>query len=173
MMKLSPARDNRFPLRVIVPGYAAVRNVKWLSKIEISKSETEGAWQEGLNYKILPPSVTDAKNVDLKNIPSMTEVAVFVFSGITNMEMAGRPKLKPGKTIMAKTNGWAWSGGSDALSSFGKDLNSMSFDSWGGPASDAGAAQRYDKNGAAAPDDLAGAIDQSKRKRAVDPRTHG
>jgi sulfite oxidase len=120
-------RVHGFPLRVIVPGYAAVRNVKWLSKIEISKSEAEGAWQEGLNCKILPPSVTDAKNVDLKNIPSMTEVAVF--SGIANMEMAGRPKLKPGKTIMVKTNGWAsWSGGSDALSSFGKDLNSMSFD---------------------------------------------
>lgn len=27
------------------------------------------------------------------------------------MEMAGRPKLKPGKTIMVKTNGWTWSGG--------------------------------------------------------------
>ena len=102
-------RDNRFPLRVIVPGYAAVRNVKWMSKIEISKSEAEGAWQEGLNYKHLPPSVTDAKNVDLKKMPSMTEVAVF--SGITNMEMAGRPKLKPGKTIMVNTNDWTWSGG--------------------------------------------------------------
>ena len=102
-------RVHGFPLRVIVPGYAAVRNVKWLSKIEISKSEAEGAWQEGLNYKILPPSVTDAKNVDLKKMPSMTEVAVF--SGITNMEMAGSPKLKPGKTIMVKTNGWAWSVG--------------------------------------------------------------
>ena len=109
MMKLSPACDHRFPLRVIVPGYAAVRNVQWLSKIEISKSEAEGAWQEGLNYKILPPSVTDANNVDLKKMPSMSEVAVF--RGITNMEMAGRPKLKPGKTIMVKTNGWAWSGG--------------------------------------------------------------
>jgi sulfite oxidase len=109
MMKLSPACDHGFPLRVIVPGYAAVRNVQWLSKIEISKSETEGAWQEGLNYKILPPSVTDANNVDLKKMPSMSEVAVF--RGITNMEMAGRPKLKPGKTIMVKTNGWAWSGG--------------------------------------------------------------
>ena len=36
-------RDHGFPLRVVVPGYAAVRNVKWLSKIEISKSEAEGA----------------------------------------------------------------------------------------------------------------------------------
>ena len=98
-----------FPLQVIVPGYNAVRNVKWLSKIEIPKSKAEGAWQEVLNHKILPPSVTDAKNVDLKKMPSMTEVAVF--SGIRNMEMAGRPKLKPGKTIMVKANGWAWSGG--------------------------------------------------------------
>jgi len=93
------------------------------------KLKVHGKRVLSLNCKILPPSVTDAKNVDLKNIPSMTEVAVFVFSGITNMEMAGRPKLKPGKIIMVKTNGWAsWSGGSDALSSFGKDLNSMSFD---------------------------------------------
>ena len=88
-------RDHGFPLRVIVPGYAAVRNVKWLSKIEISKSEAEGAWQEGLNY-----------NVDLKKMPSMTEVAVF--SGIANMEMAGRPKLKPGKTII-------WLGGQSSI----------------------------------------------------------
>jgi sulfite oxidase len=66
-------RDHGFPLRVIVPGYAAVRNVKWLSKIEISKSEAEGAWQEVLNHKILPPSVTDAKNVDLKKMPSMRQ----------------------------------------------------------------------------------------------------
>ena len=46
-----------FPLQVIVPGYNAVRNVKWLSKIEIPKSKAEGAWQEVLNHKILPPSV--------------------------------------------------------------------------------------------------------------------
>ena len=58
-----------FPLQVIVPGYNAVRNVKWLSKIEIPKSKAEGAWQEVLNHKILPPSVPDAKNVDLNKMP--------------------------------------------------------------------------------------------------------
>jgi len=32
------------------------------------------------------------------------------------MEMAGRPKLKPEKSIMVKTNGWAWSeGGRDIV----------------------------------------------------------
>jgi sulfite oxidase len=102
-------RDHGFPLRVIVPGFAAVRNVKWLKKIEISDSEAEGTWQQGLNYKTLPPNVTDAKNVDLRKMPSMTEVAVF--SGITTIDLVGAPKLKPGKTIMVKTKGWAWAGG--------------------------------------------------------------
>ena len=83
-------RDHGFPLRVIVPGYAAVRNVKWLSKIEISKSEAEGAWQEVLNHKILPPSVTDAQNVDLKKMPSMTEVAVFSVASQTWKWLGGQ-----------------------------------------------------------------------------------
>jgi len=39
----------------------------------------------------------------------MTEVAVF--SGITTIDLVGAPKLKPGKTIMVKTKGWAWAGG--------------------------------------------------------------
>jgi sulfite oxidase len=37
-------RDHGFPLRIIVPGYCAVRNVKWLKKIEVSGCEAEGAW---------------------------------------------------------------------------------------------------------------------------------
>ena len=53
-------RDHGSPLRVIVPGYAAVRNVKWVEKIEVSKEEAEGPWQRGLNYKTLPPGVVDA-----------------------------------------------------------------------------------------------------------------
>jgi sulfite oxidase len=34
-------------------------------KIEFAKTEAVGAWQRGLNYKTLPPNVTDAKNVNL------------------------------------------------------------------------------------------------------------
>jgi sulfite oxidase len=102
-------RDHGYPLRVIVPGFAAVRNVKWLKKIEISNNEAEGTWQQGLNYKTLPPNVTDAKKVDLSKMPSMTEVAVF--SGITTMELVEKSKLKPGNVVMVKAKGWAWSGG--------------------------------------------------------------
>ena len=49
-------REHGYPLRIIVPGFAAVRNVKWVNKIELAESESEGAWQRGLNYKTLPPT---------------------------------------------------------------------------------------------------------------------
>lgn len=103
------SRDHGFPLRVIVPGYAAVRNVKWLKKIQVADSEAEGAWQQGLNYKTLPPNVTDAKDIDLAKMPSMTEVAVF--SGITAMDVVKKQTPKPGQTVMVKAKGWAWAGG--------------------------------------------------------------
>jgi sulfite oxidase len=104
-------RDHGFPLRIIVPGYAAVRNVKWISKIELSSEEAEGAWQRGLNYKILPPSVTDANGVDLTKTPSINELSVY--SGITHLEPAegSNSNSKPGETIMVKAAGWAYAGG--------------------------------------------------------------
>jgi DMSO/TMAO reductase YedYZ molybdopterin-dependent catalytic subunit/predicted heme/steroid binding protein len=40
-------RDHGYPLRLIVPGYAGIRNVKWLKKIELSNEEAEGPWQRG------------------------------------------------------------------------------------------------------------------------------
>lgn len=97
-------------VQVIVPGFAAVRNVKWVQKIELSKEEAEGAWQRGLNYKVLPPGVTDANKVDLNKIPSMTELSVQ--SGITSIEPQNtRSSLKPGETVMVKASGWAYAGG--------------------------------------------------------------
>jgi sulfite oxidase len=101
-------REHGFPLRAIVPGYSAVRNVKWVKKIELSTEESEGAWQRGLNYKTLPPSVTDAKTVNLNAMPSMTESSLF--SGITKMEAIKDDNNDSG-TVMIKVKGWAWAGG--------------------------------------------------------------
>lgn len=109
-------RDHGYPLRVIVPGYAAVRNVKWLSKLELSEEQALGSWQRGLNYKILPPSVLDAKEVDLDRMPGLGEVSVF--SGITHVskmdEQANgdeeKKRMVPGETVMVKASGWAWAG---------------------------------------------------------------
>jgi len=102
-------RDHGFPLRVIVPGYAAVRNVKWVERIEISKEEAEGPWQRGLNYKMLPPAVTDANKIKLDEMPSLTEQAVF--SGITTIKRTSTESLNPGDRAQVKVGGWAFSGG--------------------------------------------------------------
>jgi sulfite oxidase len=105
-------RDHGFPLRVIVPGYAAVRNVKWLSRIILAKEEAEGPWQRGLNYKVLPPNVIDANDVQLDQTPTVMESSVF--SGITSVEPAQggyESDFTPGETIMVIASGWAYSGG--------------------------------------------------------------
>jgi len=108
-------RDHGFPVRLIVPGYSAVRNVKWVSKVELSKYEAEGPWQRGLNYKTLPPSVTDAKSVDIEKMPSM--MVGSIFSGITNLDFGKHidastaKSYKAGDSIMVKAGGWAWAGG--------------------------------------------------------------
>jgi len=86
-----------------------VRNVKWVERIEPSREEADGPWQRGLNYKTLPPSVTDAKGIDLDQMPSMTEVSVF--SGITEIENDSLGQTKPGDRVKVKARGWAWAGG--------------------------------------------------------------
>merc|ERR1712137_773811 len=98
-------RDHGYPLRIIVPGYAAVRNVKWAQKIKISAEEAHGAWQRGLNYKTLPPSVQDASEVNVEDMPSMTEGSLF--SGITSTDIIEQE----GDTAIVKACGWAWAGG--------------------------------------------------------------
>jgi len=104
-------RDHGFPLRVIVPGYAAVRSTKWLNKISISKEEAEGPFQRGLNYKILPPSVKDANDVNIDEMPSCNELSVS--SGITKVKPLGSHSddVPPGDIVIMKVSGWAFAGG--------------------------------------------------------------
>ena len=46
-------RDHGYPLRVIVPGFAGVRNVKWIDSIELTDDEVQSPWQVGMAYKML------------------------------------------------------------------------------------------------------------------------
>ena len=103
-------RDHGFPLRLVVPGYAAVRSLKWLKKITISKEEAEGPWQRGLNYKILPPNVHDANEVNLEEMPGINELSVS--SGITTVEplVEGEPS-EIGDIVIMKVKGWSFAGG--------------------------------------------------------------
>jgi sulfite oxidase len=103
-------RDHGFPLRLVVPGYAAVRSLKWLKKITVSKEEAEGPWQRGLNYKILPPNVHDANEVNLDEMPGINELSVS--SGITTVEslVEGGPSVI-GDVVIMKVKGWSFAGG--------------------------------------------------------------
>ena len=49
--------DHGYPLRVVVPGTVGARNVKWLSRIIVSKEESSSFWQQK-DYKVFSPGVT-------------------------------------------------------------------------------------------------------------------
>mmetsp|Transcript_33949 Transcript_33949/g.69403 ORF Transcript_33949/g.69403 Transcript_33949/m.69403 type:complete len:306 (+) Transcript_33949:842-1759(+) len=101
-------REHGFPVRVIVPGVVAVRNVKWVKEVKLSKEEALGDWQRGLNYKVLPPNLSSAQGVDLSKLPAIMEAAVF--SGITSVEQVGE-----GSGLSVDAKGWAWAGGGRGL----------------------------------------------------------
>lgn len=67
-------RDHGFPVRVIVPGVVGARNVKWLSKIIVSKEESHSQFQRG-DYKGFSPSV-DWDSVDFSKSPAIQDMPV-------------------------------------------------------------------------------------------------
>lgn len=56
-------RDHGYPLRLIVPGGVATKQVKWLSHIEITDNPCDSSWQSGVAYKMLPTNITDFSEV--------------------------------------------------------------------------------------------------------------
>lgn len=98
------SRDHGYPLRVIVPGVAGARNVKWLGKIILSDKESDSHWQQN-DYKGFCPSV-DWDTVDFKSSLAIQELPVI--SAICDPLEGQRVSLQNGKLIV---NGYAWSGG--------------------------------------------------------------
>ncbi|KAL0126811.1 hypothetical protein PUN28_005289 [Cardiocondyla obscurior] len=98
------SRDHGFPIRVIVPGVVGARNVKWLSKIVVSKEESQSQWQQG-DYKGFSPSTT-WDNVDFSKSPAIQEMPVI--SAICDPQNSDVVKVKNGKI---QVKGYAWSGG--------------------------------------------------------------
>lgn len=50
--------NNGFPVRVIAPGIAGARSVKWLDQITVQLQESSNYYQQH-DYKVLPPEATD------------------------------------------------------------------------------------------------------------------
>jgi sulfite oxidase len=99
-----------FPVRVIVPGHAGVRNVKWVTEIEVSDEEADGPWQRGMSYKGFNPSVGSLEGVDVSKIPSLQEMPVQ--SAITSPSYQANLPLTPGNETV---KGYAYSGGGRAI----------------------------------------------------------
>ena len=93
-------RDHGYPLRVIVPGYVGIRNIKWLKSITLSEEEVDGTWQKGISYKGFPHYVKEVSDELVKNTAPIQEMPVQ--SGITQVKNDSN-KINIG--------GFAWSGG--------------------------------------------------------------
>ena len=50
--------NNGAPVRIIAPGIAGARSVKWLQRVTVQFTESENFYQRR-DYKILPPEATD------------------------------------------------------------------------------------------------------------------
>ena len=96
-------RDHGYPLRVIVPGVVGARQVKWLSRITLSKTESDGHWQAN-DYKVFNPSI-DWHNVDFTKSPAIQEYPIQ--SAIC--EPSNGTVLDDAEEVTIK--GYAWSGG--------------------------------------------------------------
>jgi len=72
-----------FPVRVVTPGIAGARAVKWLDRITVQDEESSNHYQK-FDYKILPPEATDKESAEkfwgttpaLQEMPVNSVVAV-------------------------------------------------------------------------------------------------
>ena len=53
--------NHGFPVRIIVPGVAGCRSVKWVDEITVQSEESKNFYQR-YDYKILPPEATDKQS---------------------------------------------------------------------------------------------------------------
>lgn len=104
-------RDHGYPLRVIVPGVAACRSVKWVKKIEASRDESESFWQQS-DYKTFSPNV-DWDNVDWSSSPAIQNMPVT--SAITDPPPETVISRDGDDELTVKIKGYAWSGGGNGI----------------------------------------------------------
>ena len=95
-------KDHGFPLRVIVPGYVGIRNIKWLKSITLSENEASGTWQQGISYKGFPHYIETVDDKLIDKIAPIQEMPVQ--SCITDV-------IYDKEKNTFNINGFAWSGG--------------------------------------------------------------
>ena len=71
-----PAR-NGYPVRVVAPGLAGARCVKWLDRITVQLTESSNYYQQH-DYKVLPPEATDWETAERywHTVPAVQDMPV-------------------------------------------------------------------------------------------------
>ncbi|KAK3640488.1 hypothetical protein LTR56_011826 [Elasticomyces elasticus] len=81
-------KEHGFPVRIVTPGIAGARAVKWLDCITVQTQESTNFYQQH-DYKVLPPEATDAESASKfwGVTPAVQEMPVN--STISNVEEGG------------------------------------------------------------------------------------
>lgn len=103
-------RDHGAPLRVLAPGVAGCRSVKWLGKVIPSSVESSSFWQQK-DYKTFSPSV-DWDTVDWGASPAIQNMPV---TSLICFPCPGTEVYVSGGETSVEMKGYAWSGGGNSI----------------------------------------------------------
>ena len=98
-------RDHGYPIRLIVPGSAGTKQVKYVTNIEITDKPCDGPWQSGVAYKMLPSHIKDFSQVTEKLLTSTVTADILPVQSII-CDINNNNNNKSNTTI----KGIAWSG---------------------------------------------------------------
>ncbi|EME81911.1 uncharacterized protein MYCFIDRAFT_215526 [Pseudocercospora fijiensis CIRAD86] len=99
-----------YPVRVVTPGIAGARSVKWLNQITIQKKESQNHYQQR-DYKVMPPEATDAETAEKYWDTTAAIMEMPVNSVIAWPESGG--KVRRGENDLVQVLGYALPSGAN------------------------------------------------------------